>query len=276
MSIGVYRNSIMSNLVIKIDTNGGEDALAEFISTKSTDGTKVTRERLDVGDVRVEALSSGEVLVIERKTWADLQSSLRDGRYKEQKARQMRSISDADGKLRVVYAVEGARVYDWKPGSAGNARGGVTPKHVDAAIAMTSVRDGIPVLRSSNTEHTADMILYLAKKLSTGDLSGAGHAVMASASGYAGFVKSSKKRANMDNGTTWQTMLSTITGVSAKKAKCVVDAYGTPMELFSAMNSEADTDGREKLLADIKCGDKRLGKALSKRIYNTLSGTDAN
>ena len=259
----------MVNVVIKIDTNGGEDSLAQFITAKAPENVTVSRERLDVGDVRIEAPSGG-IVVIERKTWADLQSSLRDGRYKEQKARQMRSIADADGKLIMVYAVEAGRVNDWKSDSSSNSRGGVATKHVDAAIAMTSVRDGIPVLRSANTDHTADLALYLAKKLAAGELSGTSHAVLASASGYAGFVKSSKKRANMDSGTTWQTMLATITGVSAKKAKCVVDAYATPAELCMALAAETDVETREKLLADIKCGDKRLGKALAKRIAGTL------
>ena len=260
----------MSDVIIKIDTNGGEDGLAQFITAKATETVTVERERLDVGDIRIE-VPSGEIVVIERKTWADLQSSLRDGRYKEQKARQMRSIADADGKLIMVYAVESSRVNDWKSDNS-SSRGGVATKHVDAAIAMTSVRDGIPVMRTANTDHTADLALYLAKKLAAGELSGTSHAVLASASGYAGFVKSGKKRANMDNGTTWQTMLATITGVSAKKAKCVVGAYATPAELCTALSAESDEEAREKLLADIKCGDKRLGKALAKRIAGTLCG----
>jgi ERCC4-type nuclease len=217
--------------------------------------------------------------VIERKTWADLQSSLRDGRYKEQKARQMRAISEAGGKLIMVYAVESRHVNDWRgdcekqPPAFGKPRGGVTTKHVDAAITMTSVRDGIPVLRTANTAHTADLVLYLAKKLAAGELSGTSHAVMASAAGYAGFVKSTKKRANMDGGTTWQTMLSSITGVSAKKAKHVVEAYKTPASLCAALSEAEDGKPREALLADILCdNNKRLGNALSKRIAETLCG----
>lgn len=267
----------MPDLVIKIDTNGGEDHLAKHVADGAT-SADVVRERLDIGDVRIE-MPTGESVVIERKTWADLQSSLRDGRYKEQKARQMRAISEANGKLIMVYAVESKQVDGWSPESGkqppafGKHRAGVTTKHVDAAIAMTSVRDGIPVLRTANTRHTADLVLYLAKKLAAGELSGTSHAVMASAAGYAGFVKSTKKRANMDGGTTWQAMLSSITGVSAKKAKHVAEAYKTPAALCTALTKARDGKDRENLLASIQCdNNKRLGNALSKRIAETLCG----
>lgn len=266
----------MSNAIIKIDTNGGEDTLAQFVTAgAATTGIEVVRERLDVGDVRIEVPGDTSIVLIERKTWSDLQSSLRDGRYKEQKARQMRAVADGDGKLIMTYIVESGRVHDWKSDGTPPPRGVVTAKQVDAAITMTCVRDGIPVLRAANTEHTADLVLYLAKKLAAGELSGSSHAVMASAAGYAGFVKSTKKRANMDSGTTWQTMLSTITGVSAKKARHIADTYATPTDLCLALANANYGDARDKLLADIKCGDKRLGNALAKRIADTFSSDNA-
>jgi len=268
----------MANAIIKIDTNSGEDTLAQFVTAgAATTGIQVVRECLEVGDVRIEvtAGASSSVLLIERKTWSDLQSSLRDGRYKEQKARQMRAVADGQGTLIMTYIVESQRVHDWTSDGTSPPRGGVTAKQVDAAIAMTCVRDGIPVLRAANTEHTADLVLYLTKKLAAGELSGSSHAVMASAAGYAGFVKSTKKRANMDNGTTWQTMLSTITGVSAKKAKHIADTYATPTDLCVALSNANYGDERDKLLAEIKCGDKRLGNALAKRIADTFSSHSA-
>jgi len=266
-----------SSATIKIDTNSGEDGLAGHIQSKATGSTFVVgRERLDVGDVRVTIATPDvaiDTLLFERKTWADLQSSLRDGRYKEQKARQMQAIAESNGRTRIIYLVELNRVLDWKStGHPQFARGGVTTKQTDAAILMSSIRDGIPVIRTSGSEHTADVVLYLTKKAAANELDGNARAVEASAIGYAGLVKSSKKRANMDAGTTWQAMLATITGVSAKKARCIVDSYPTPSSLCAAYRTCTTDKETESLIADIQCGDRKIGKALSQRVASTIMG----
>ena len=41
-------------------------------------------EKLDLGDVSIQSDDGEELLLIERKNLADLASSIRDGRYKEQ------------------------------------------------------------------------------------------------------------------------------------------------------------------------------------------------
>ena len=44
-------------------------------------------EKLDLGDVSIQSDEGEELLLIERKNLADLASSIRDGRYKEQSYR---------------------------------------------------------------------------------------------------------------------------------------------------------------------------------------------
>ena len=135
-------------------------------------------------------------------------------------------------------------------------------------MTMTAVRDGIPVVRVANTGHTACVVAYLAKKAFANELDGHANAIKASASGYAGLIKSSRKRSNMDTDTTWQCMLGTITGVSAKKAKYIVDKYPTPNALCGALSDCSNQSESDNLLSEIQCGEKKLGKALSKRIAN--------
>ena len=57
---------------------------------------QVERRRLDVGDVVLTG-DSGAVVLIERKTWADLAKSLTDGRYAEQKARLLSCVAAGCG-----------------------------------------------------------------------------------------------------------------------------------------------------------------------------------
>jgi ERCC4-type nuclease len=96
------------------------------------------RENLALGDVQVRL---GEtVFVFERKTANDLESSIKDGRYREQKARVLAAVPPA----RVAYFIEG-RV----------ARG---DKMLEGAITNMQFRDGVHVVLSANVEDTARWI----------------------------------------------------------------------------------------------------------------------
>ena len=74
------------HMAVRVDTNAGETALFAALQAR-LGAEQVVRERLDVGDVVLQTDDGGAALVVERKTWADLASSLTDGRYAEQKAR---------------------------------------------------------------------------------------------------------------------------------------------------------------------------------------------
>ena len=159
---------------IVVDTNAGESALYEAL-VRRFDGSTVTRRKLDVGDVMLVA-DAGTV-VVERKTWLDWAKSLTDGRYAEQKARLLSCVaagcggaraeegdaSEASGEeaeeaagaarmpTRAVYIVEGA-LKGWA-GAVGGHMGGLSKMknaRLEAAIVMTGVRDGVPVLRSKD------------------------------------------------------------------------------------------------------------------------------
>ena len=73
-------------MAVRVDTNAGVSALFAALQAR-LGAEQVVRERLDVGDVVLKTDDGGTALVVERKTWADLASSLTDGRYAEQKAR---------------------------------------------------------------------------------------------------------------------------------------------------------------------------------------------
>ena len=78
------------------------------------------------------------------------------------------------------------------------------------------MRDGLPVLRSKDTAHTAELVSYLFTKLRAGQLlSGANDG---SARGYAGLVKK-RKRENLTPEVTWQVMLAQVPGMSAHKRR---------------------------------------------------------
>ena len=161
----------MAGSMIVVDTNAGESALYEAL-VRRFDGSTVQRRKLDVGDVMLVA-EAGTVYV-ERKTWLDWAKSMTDGRYASQKAR-LRSLLAAPAEeeqeeeeegggggggnaVAVLYLVEGA-LTGWSGKVLGGRGGGgqsmgplarMTNAQLEAAVVMTAVRDGVPVLRSKD------------------------------------------------------------------------------------------------------------------------------
>jgi hypothetical protein len=262
---------------IVVDTNAGETALFQAL-VRRFDASTVTRRKLDVGDVMLVA-DAGTVYV-ERKTWLDWAKSLSDGRYANQKARLLAAArgggdaaDDDEGEAApattttattaVLYLVEGA-LTGWSGKVAGGGVGmgpvsKMTNAQLEAAVVMTAVRDGVPVLRSKDGvrpppaptpqmlldrppttgAHSLELLAYLFHKLRAGELlPSGGAATAASSSGYAGLLVKKRPRDNLTPATTWQVMLAQVSGMSAHKAAAVAAAYPTMSALSAASEAE--------------------------------------
>lgn len=237
-------------MTITVDTNAGETALYEALKEELGEEA-VQRLRLDVGDVQIST-QTGEAVIIERKTWHDLASSLRDGRYHNQKAAM---VGAAEAGATVLYVVEGG-VRGWH----GNTKCGqliVPNSQLEAAITKTNVRDNLPVLRTANVQHTKDLVVYLSKQLVAGELQ---HKPI-----VAEPVKKKRTR-DLDGASLFTHLLSNVPGMSAAKAKAVSQSFGS----FAALGRAAESDlanivvehggGSEKKKA------RRLGPAVAARL----------
>jgi hypothetical protein len=249
---------------VLVDTNAGEDALFATLARDLGDD-RVVRQRLDLGDVEVRG-EFGRIL-FERKSWADLASSLRDGRYVNQKTRLLaeRERAATDGtRLRVVYLIETARVPAYEDSTHG------MPNHQPfAALTKMGLRDSITILFCASAADAAKNVAYAVRAAEKGGLDGAAHAAEVAAGGYAGTVKFSNKRKNAD-GSMFELMLASLNGVSGKKASAIAEAYASPAALLRAYEALKASGANDKklngMLADVQVGDKRLGPALSAKI----------
>ena len=239
--------------MITIDTNAGETPLFQKLQSE-LGAAAVERRCLDVGDVQIVA-EGGEAVIVERKTWLDLASSLRDGRYHNQKARMSGA---AEAGATVVFIVEGS-VRGWH-GTTTAGGLSVNNAQLEAAIVKTLIRDRMPVLRSANTDHTAAIVSYLSKELTAGRL-------QAEATAYEGFTR--KRKRDLDGASTFTYLLSCVPGMSAAKAKAVSVRYGNFRELAAAGEKElaqiqVRTD--EKSAAGAEKKPRRLGPAAAARL----------
>ena len=140
------------NLVI----DSRESKLKKYF-TSSDKNIPISFQSLDIGDIQLVSQSDNSIqYIIERKSISDLYSSINDGRYREQKARLISSVS----KNRVAYIIEG-NILDTTL-----KLGALQRKIVQAAIVNMSLRDNITVYRTSNSVETGMFVELIYKKVS--------------------------------------------------------------------------------------------------------------
>ena len=224
---------------IIIDTR--EQDIIKLLEDKNIDFKK---EQLLVGDIMYK--KNDEILyIIERKTIDDLGASIKDGRYKEQKARLL-SHYDA---TKVFYLFEGYI----------DRSKNLDKKSVLGSIINILFRDNIKIINTVNLIQTVDVIEQIKTKYMAGKfIEGA------SISNYTDTIKLNKKD-NMTKELCNIIQLATIPGVSKTTGTIIMEKYKTLQHLIE----EYKING-ELMLKDLVLGKKKLGKVLSKRIYEYL------
>jgi len=108
---------------------------------------RITFHHLALGDYRIN-----DTLIVERKTLTDFAQSVRDGRLFAQASRLSRV-----NRARPCLILEGTHINHWSAALPRSA--------LQGALITVTLLFGLPVLRSSCPEETADLILYAADQL---------------------------------------------------------------------------------------------------------------
>ena len=138
---------------MKIIIDCREHELYDKIKNMEKDETiEITKEALPLGDI-LFTRENKDVLLIERKSVADLIASIKDGRYKEQSFRL--SNSSSISLHNIVYIIEGS--------TAGLPP--VTKKMVYGAITSIAFLKKFSVLRTWTVGETAELLLNMARKI---------------------------------------------------------------------------------------------------------------
>jgi crossover junction endonuclease MUS81 len=215
--------------------------------------------------------------VVERKRIDDLESSIKDARYKQQKYFLKRC-----GLRHPVYLLEG------EPGALG-AISGVgaewRTKAVKTAMLTTEVVDGFQVLRTTDAHGTFDAYGQLTDALRAlyATLSGPASAAAAPTAvcpmfaAFAATVAAVRREAKTARAL-WGLMLTQVPGVGGDVAEAVLWEYATPSALRDAYAATAGRDARRAMLAPLRTSAvKTVGPVLSARIYDwcTQAGGEA-
>ena len=238
--------------MVKVIIDSRENKLREILS----DEPDFEFQNLDIGDI-VFKKDNEVILVVERKTQSDLYSSIRDGRYKEQKLRLISSYS----LNQILYLIEESK-NKYK----------INESIVKGAIINMTFRDGIKILFSNNLVETSEYIRLLKKKIEKNPeffiKPKVENEIENPQTSYLETVKVAKKD-NMNPKLCNIIQLSQIPGVSKQTAEVIIEKYGSLTNLVIEY-SKLEKEQGVTFLKDIKLANRKVGPVLSKRIYEYL------
>lgn len=197
---------------------------------------------LDQGDVQLVCNDEIEI-VMERKTFPDVLSSIHDGRWTEQKIRAMSCLSNA----RLLYLIElGDEIWDARDALT-TSKGFKNFSSVSYESGMNAIMNlyivyNIPFLFVRNTDMTADMILSMYRQLSKKK---DGHDFKASYE--KSFIKSisgvqSRRKDNVDGSMYYLYCLTGIPSISHKTATQIKELFPTLHCLVSFLKDNPESE----------------------------------
>lgn len=225
---------------VVIDCN--ERALLAVAASVTADSLNFETGQLPVGDVAFYAQEK-LIALAERKTHADLDASIKDGRFREQRSR-MKEVMTKEGGPVCFYILEGCQCDE-------NFRVPGSDRRIAGALENLATEHRMGLLPTRSTEDTFRTIVRLADKLAKDDH----HRVSLT------FPKSRKATVSEN---LLPCMLSVIPGVSAAVARAVADVYPSYEKLADAWRS---SENPGEMLKDILVNKKKVGKAASQKLY---------
>lgn len=204
---------------------------------------------LHVGDIWIGCSGEEVALVLERKTIADFEASIIDGRYREQRGRLLAFSQEKAGATRIAYVLEGR----------GEPKR-LAPSAIRKLTARSALVHGLPVFRTQSVGETAELV---------GDLTAAWRDDPAAFKPLVGQAQTAAdgihvvKKANADTPELYSlNVLCQCTGVSVRIAEAWMAACGSLAGVFAA---------DEKTLAEVKVGTRRVGPAVAGRFKGLVA-----
>jgi ERCC4-type nuclease len=218
--------------------------------------------RLDVGDVAFfKDDDPNPLVVLERKTAADLGASQKDGRYREQRARlyALRGTGASIG-----YVIEAPA---WSPTLSRTwCNGRFNEVQLQQSIIRLQFKHTIPVFHSAGVKDTASWIRRIASMLAADPavfVSSMATTTKEAATAYTESIHV-KKSANTTHDRLFVAMLQTMPGVGTTAADAIARHVSYSLSQLLALDA--------KDLASIVCGKRKFGKVAAGKMSAFLHG----
>ena len=245
------------NLLITIDvreTNIYNDIVSRDLDNYR-DKIQIISENLMLGDIHITYKTLN--YIFERKTLQDLQSSIVDGRYKEQKARLLSNTSQKY----ITYIIEGDNILSSNMYSKNKSM-------IQGAYLHTMFRDNIRIIYTKNIEETATLILLLSTKIIDKPDKFL-HEEYTADKCYTDFVKLKKKKIdNIDAKSCFIMQLSQIPMISNVIAKNIHLTYTSMGTLVKSLDKFETVEEKIKELCKIDGVGKEKAASIVKYIFS--------
>lgn len=245
------------NYIIKFDNR--EKDLIKIIEEK---GYEVELENLDIGDIQfVDLVTKEIIIIIERKTLADLSASIKDGRYKEQKERLIHSIKK---NCRKIVLIEGNDITTFS----------LPINTLQSVIINTMLRDNIHIHISDSKENTIEFIENIILQLPKYYEDLQKEIILGEEKTFNNeFNCQTSKKENLTQEICFRNMLCQIPGISNTIASIFVEKYKN-MENFIKSTRENYNDKNDwiKNIGLLKYGknNRKMGERVAEKIYENL------
>jgi ERCC4-type nuclease len=242
---------------------------------------KYTLENLDIGDIQFIDSKTNEILIlIERKTLADLYASIKDGRYKEQKERMLHSIKK---NIRKIILIEGEYMEQFTEKNCNDMnvhcyfpefmKENTLPQStLSSVIINTMIRDNIHIHICKNINETVqfieNIILQIPKYYS--DLQN--EIILEQPKIFQNeYNCSTTKKENITQKICFRNMLSQIPGISNSIASVIVEKYENMENFITTMKTNGNNDKKSivKLIGLEQHGknNRKVGDKTGEKIY---------
>jgi len=231
---------------VQIIVDSRETKLFSLLTERDLDIYKnnisIQKEQLELGDIHI--IFNEITYIYERKTVNDLLSSIKDGRYKEQKNRLLANSFNNN------YIIEGDTITSNK-----NFK---NQKTLTSVYLNSIYRDKINVFFTTNIDDTATFLLLLVSKIIEKPENYLNENNKISQD-YIDVCKiKSQKNKNIDKDTCYLLQLSQIPNISKEIAKKIKEIYPTMSSLIKALEEQPDEKSKISLLTKIdKIGNQK-------------------
>jgi len=218
----------------------------------------VKYKNLELGDY-LFTYNGDPVIIIERKTITDLASSIKDGRYREQKKRLLHNYP----KNKILYILEGDLTV---PNKSYNFNK-VDKYTIYSSLINMYTRDNLNVFISANENTTVELLENIAKKIDKQGISFIENKVC-----YDKCLTDTVKIVKGDNiseDVVYRMQLCNIPSISSKYANTIMSQFPTMTDLIINLNL-LNTDEKIERIKNLECKKDEKSRKLGKKVAVNL------
>jgi len=213
-----------------------------------------TSKSLDIGDVLITDENEKVYCIIERKSIKDLNASLKDGRYKEQKHRLMNNFN----KKNILYILEDYNAFE-----------SLNDKKIESAVIHSIFRDEIKFMFSRSTKDTYYTIVSILERVVKYPQYFEASAMSEHEQKPYFNMTTIKKSANDDKNSVHKQMFCQIPGISEQTATSLCEHYGGLNNMILSFQNK-DKEELSSEMNTIKVNNRKISKRVVENILNYM------